>query len=153
MDRSGSFGPLAAEFQPEGKEASVTSEPKKRVLGWTLTEESRAQLLKAFPPRYPDIIADHITLASGADQHAPRPTGDSGEVIGRADDGEGVEALVVRIAGTSNRPDGGTYHITWSLDAARGRTAKQSNDVIREHGWTALPEPAPIHLKPASWTG
>ena len=123
----------------------------KRVLGWKLTETSRAQLLDRFPPRYADVVADHVTLRSGVDEHAPLPGGVSAEVIGKADDGAGVEALVVRVAGTSARPDGGTYHITWSLDAGKGRTARESNDVIRERGWTALPAPVRVDLRPASW--
>jgi hypothetical protein len=53
-------------------------------------------------------------------------------VVGVADDGAGVQALVVEIGGTTRRPDGSAYHITWSL--ARGRRAAESNDVIRERG-------------------
>ena len=123
----------------------------KRGLGWKLTETSRAQLLGDFPPRYAEVVADHVTLQSGVDERAPLPADAPGEVIGKADDGEGVEALVVRIAGTSERPDGGTYHITWSLDAGKGRTARESNDVIRARGWTALPAPVRVELRPASW--
>jgi hypothetical protein len=71
----------------------------------------------------------------------------AGEIVGRADDGDGVEAMVVTIAGTTERPGGGTYHITWSL--ARGRKAKESNDVIAARGWTQLDSPIPITLQPA----
>jgi hypothetical protein len=68
------------------------------------------------------VVADHVTLMSGAGD-MPLPTCRRGEVIGRADDGDGVKALVVSIDGSSARPDGGTYHITWSLDQAQGRGA------------------------------
>src|SRR3546814_9902597 len=50
------------------------------------------------------------------------------------DDGEGLQALIVSIDGSTDRPDGSTYHITWSLDRSRGRKAVQSNDVIAERG-------------------
>ena len=65
---------------------------------------------------------------------APLPPEADGEIVGRADDGSGVEAMVVRLGGTTDRPDGSTYHITWSL--ADGRRAKESNDVIAARGWT-----------------
>ncbi len=68
------------------------------------------------------------------------------EVVGRADDESGVEAMVVAIDGTTDRPDGSTYHITWSL--GDGRRARESNDVIRERGWQKLDQPIPIKLQP-----
>ena len=57
--------------------------------------------------------------------------------------------MVVRIGGTTDRPDGSTYHITWSLTP--GRKAKESNDVIRERGWAAFPEPIPVKLEPKGY--
>jgi hypothetical protein len=124
---------------------------KKLVVGWKLPDESRAALLALFRPVYPDVVADHVTLQSGVHPATPLPDATSGEVIGVADDGSGVQALVVRIGNTSERPDGGTYHITWSLDAKRGRAARQSNDVIRERGWTELATPIGIRLRPDLW--
>ncbi|MGQ0588280.1 MAG: hypothetical protein ACT4N8_01940 [Sphingosinicella sp.] len=115
--------------------------------GWKLDRGERADLLRRFPPRYRNPIADHVTLAGKATADAPLPQENGGEIVGRADDGEGVEAMVVRIAGTTDRPDGSTFHITWSLED--GRRAKESNDVIAEHGWTPLSEPIPIALAPA----
>ena len=35
-------------------------------------------------------------------------------MVGVDDDGAGVQALVVEIGGAARRPDGSTYHITWS---------------------------------------
>lgn len=119
------------------------------VTGWKLVADERAELLRRFPPRWPDPVADHVTLAPpGAGPHA-LPVEREGLIVGRADDGAGVEAMVVEIGGTTDRPDGSTYHITWSLDRARGRRAVESNDVLRERGWEALPEPAPVTLVPA----
>ena len=118
-----------------------------RFIGWELDERDRAALLARFPPVYPDVVADHVTLASGASADTPIPAEREGIVVGRADDGAGVEALVVEISGTTERPDGGTYHLTWSIDRARGREMKHSNDVIRERGWTEV-ERIPIRLEP-----
>ena len=55
--------------------------------------------------------------------------------------------MVVAIGGTTDRPDGSTYHITWSL--ADGRRAKESNDLLAEKAWTALDLPMPILIHPA----
>ena len=54
---------------------------------------------------------------------------------------------MVSIAGTTDRPDGSTYHITWSLE--KGRRAKESNDVIRDYGWQPIELPVPVMLQPA----
>ena len=119
-----------------------------RFIGWELDQRDRARLLEQFPPVYPDVVADHVTLASGVSAATPVPAEHEGAVVGRADDGAGVEALVVEIGGTTDRPDGGAYHLTWSIDRARGREMKHSNDVIRERGWTPLSRPIPIRLEP-----
>lgn len=117
------------------------------VTGWLLDEADRKHLLDRFPPKFSDVVAHHVTLQSGGD--CPLPTERSGEVIGETDDGEGVQALVVQIGGTSDRPDGSTYHITWSLDRAAGRRPVESNDVIRQHGWRPIATPIPIRLEPS----
>ncbi|MCD2325037.1 hypothetical protein LQ953_13520 [Sphingomonas sp. IC-56] len=118
-----------------------------RTIGWLLDDADRATLLIRFPPIWPDVIAHHVTLASKVTD--PLPTATAGEVVGEVDDGEGLQALVVAIGGTTDRPDGSTYHITWSLDRAQGRRAVQSNDVLREQGWTRIDDPIPIKLIPS----
>ncbi|WP_374473018.1 hypothetical protein [Phenylobacterium sp.] len=117
----------------------------KGYIGWELDREDRRHLLAQFPPRYAEAVADHVTLKFAPDE-IKLPTERSGEIVGEADDGEGVQAMVVRIGGTTDRPDGSTYHITWSLGP--GRRAKESNDVIREHGWRRFAEPIPVRLTP-----
>jgi hypothetical protein len=117
------------------------------VIGWKLDPDQRAELLLQFPPKYRNAIADHVTLRSKAARNAVLPDETQGEIVGRADDGAGVEAMVVRINGTTDRPDGSTYHITWSL--ADGRRAKESNDVIAALGWAPFDLPMPVALAPA----
>jgi hypothetical protein len=119
-----------------------------RFTGWALDRAERELLLARFPPRYPKPVADHVTLKF-APGEAGLPTETEGEIIGEADDGRGVQAMVVRIGGTTDRPDGSTYHVTWSL--ADGRQATESNDVIREGGWQAFAEPVPIKLEPKTY--
>lgn len=103
-----------------------------RIIGWRLRRDDRARLLQAHPPAYERIIADHVTLDADAG-HALLPKPILARLIGRADDGRGVEAMVVEIVGTIRRPTGGVYHITWSLSA--GRRAVESNRVIADCGW------------------
>jgi hypothetical protein len=118
------------------------------VLGWKLDPDQRMELLQQFPPAYPNVDADHITLARAPDD-APLPQPVEAEIVGRADDGEGVEAMVVRLDGGTDRPDGSTFHITWSL--GEGREARESNDVIAAHGWTDFDLPMPVTVTPARW--
>lgn len=119
------------------------------VLGWKVDPEQRKELLQQFPPRFRDVVADHVTLRSKASRNAALPPETLCEIVGRIDDGEGVEAMVVSLGGTTDRPDGSTYHITWSLDKSKGRRAKESNDVIARLGWEPLELPMPVRLVPA----
>src|SRR4051812_16077974 len=102
------------------------------MIGWKLDRGQRRELLQQFPPRYGEVVADHVPLRR-APPDAPLPEELEAEIVGRADDGTGVEAMVVRMGGTTDRPDGSTYHITWSLGP--GRRAKENNDVIPPLGW------------------
>jgi lipoprotein-anchoring transpeptidase ErfK/SrfK len=126
------------------------SSEERIAVGWKLDGEQRSWLLNLFSSAYPDVIADHVTLSSGPDKKRP-PKDTSAEIVGQVDDGAGVQAFVVRIDGTTDRPDGSTYHITWSIDRSKGRKARDSNDVIRTLGWQELEQPMPITLKGASW--
>jgi hypothetical protein len=117
------------------------------IIGWRINHDDRATLLRRFPPRYANVVADHVTFGIGSGHSLPDMP--IAEVIGRADDGQGVEALVVSLGGSSHRPTGGTYHITWSLEA--GRKAKESNDVIAARGWDPVGETSTVRLEPARW--
>ena len=134
---------------PSAQEAAARAGSGESVIGWKLDREQRKELLHQFPARYPNLIADHVTLRSNAAEDAPLPEELHGEIIGRVDDGSGVEAMIVAIDGTSDRPGGGTYHITWSL--AEGREARESNDVLTSHPWTMFDLPMPVRLEPARW--
>ena len=114
------------------------------VTGWKLGRGEREALLRNHPPRYDEAVADHVTLEVGGKD---LPGEVRAKIVGRTDDGKGVEAMVVTIDGTTDRPDGSTYHITWSLGP--GRRAKESNDVLRDHGWVPVAIPISVTLTPA----
>ncbi len=114
--------------------------------GWKLDRDLRESLLVAHPPRYANAVADHVTLSVSLSQPpapARRP-----RIVGHVDDQSGVEAMVVEIEGSTARPDGKVWHITWSL--ADGRTARESNDVIAALGWTPL-DGVELRLQSAVW--
>jgi hypothetical protein len=119
------------------------TDPKTFYTGWLVDPHRRDALLAQVPAKYPRVVAHHVTLKFG-DRSAPPPQDTDGEIVGVADDGQGVQAAVVRIGAATDRPDGGTFHITWSLGP--GREAKESNDVIARFGWTPLAEPLAVRL-------
>lgn len=119
--------------------------------GWKLDHAQREALLGRFPPRYVEVVADHVTLLANADGGAkadPPPPVASARIVGHADDGCGVEAMVVEIDGSLDRPRGGTWHVTWSL--GEGRRPRESNAVIAETGFTPL-DGGELLLTPARW--
>jgi hypothetical protein len=105
----------------------------------------RESLMKEFPPEYANVVGHHITLDYAVEQTHPLPTALNGRIVGDAYD-KGVQALVVEIDGTTKRPDGETYHITWSLD--EGRFPENSKQLLLK-GWFPLEQPIEIKLTPA----
>jgi len=112
--------------------------------GWKLDGEQRAALLRDHPPRFAQVVADHVTFDLAA---SDPPGAVKGAIVGRTDDDQGVEAMVVTIDGSVDRPDGSTFHITWSLGP--GRKARESNGVLKERGWKELDHPIALTLTPA----
>lgn len=116
-------------------------------VGWLLDEAERAGLLERFPPAYPDVIAHHVTLKMGVGPREALPAPCDGVIVGEQDDGAGLQCLVVEIGGGCQRWDGSVFHITWSLDRARGRRPVESNGVIAWLGWKPV-APVRISLTP-----
>ena len=115
--------------------------------GWALGDKDRAKLLRLFAPAYPDVIAHHVTYKNPVPSDAKPPQAVKATVVGIADDGKKVQALVVAIDGDTTRPDGSTYHITWSIDRAAGAKPVHSNFVIANQGFRPV-DPTPIRLTP-----
>ena len=123
--------------------------PGDQVIGWEIDSAQRRDLLSRLPPKYAQVVADHVTLRSKVAADAEPPAAVTAEIVGRSDDGRGVEAMVVRIDGRTERPGGGTFHITWSLEP--GREARESNDVIAQHGWQPIAPPVAVQLAPGRY--
>ena len=126
-----------------------SARPGHSVVGWKLDRRQRAALLEQIEPAYENVVADHVTLAANVAADAPLPDAAAAEAVGHIDDGRGVEALVVAIDGMTDRPGGGTYHLTWLLGP--GRRARESNDALAAAPWQPLREPIPLELQPARW--
>lgn len=134
---------------PSPQDIIRNARPGRSVVGWKLDRAQRAELLARLDPKYGKVVADHVTLAANVARDTPLPDAVTGEAVGRIDDDRGVEALVVAIGGSTDRPDGSTYHVTWSLGS--NRRAKESNDVLANATWQPLREAIPLTLSPARW--
>jgi hypothetical protein len=117
-------------------------------MAYTLSPSSREQLIHHFKPKYPEVICKHITYkfpAKSTDELPPAPH--EARVIGYEDSGDGIEAVVVEINGSTKRPDGKLFHITLSLDRAKGKKPFHSNGLVNKN-FTHV-SPITIHLTPA----
>lgn len=101
-----------------------------------------------FPPLFPEVVAHHITERFPAPRIVSLPDAQTAEVVGYSTDGISVECLIVAINGSTERPDGKTYHITWSLDRTKGGRPFKSNLVIQNLGVTGLTPPVRIKIVP-----
>lgn len=104
---------------------------------YVLSEETREALLDRFPPKYEKVIAHHVTVDFGVPEDAPVPPEADVKVVGYADNGEGLEALVVSVDGEKRREDGKYYHVTWSLDPEKFKPV-DSGDLIGYGNYTLV---------------
>jgi len=94
-------------------------------------EATRELLAEKFPPKYSKFIGHHVTVEFGVPADAEPPEDAEVKVLGIKDSGDGLEALVVSVGGETQRPDGGTYHITWSLEPDK-YSPKDSNALMQD---------------------
>jgi hypothetical protein len=114
---------------------------------YVISEESRAEILRRFPPRFGDVICHHVTVRFGVPASAKwLPQAAALLVLGHVND-DSLEALIVSVNGTTTRPDGQTYHITLSLDRSKGRKPVDANGLIASAGWRSV-EPFAIDAAP-----
>jgi excinuclease UvrABC nuclease subunit len=132
---------------PELLEAAIPEPAEAAYAAYVLTDAGRSLLLEKFPPKFPDTIAHHVTFEFGVPEGAEAPHEAKVTVVGYAAD-ESLEAVVVSVGGESIRSDGGTYHVTLSLDRSKGRRPSDSNQVIEAKGWTKIDPPFEIRVTP-----
>ena len=120
------------------------------VIGWKVDRSQREELLKRYRPRYANVDTDHITLRANAGDAQLPPDVDA-RIVGHVDDGDSLEAMVVEVDGTSDRPDGSIFHITWSLDKSKDRKPRESNELLKDGDWKRFDEPVAIRVKPAKF--
>ena len=102
-------------FIEQRKNTPKPVKPESGFFQLEISAESRILLLKTFPPKYSSVFAEHITVGSGKSDEPPLMP-QNAVVIGVADDGKGLQALVIKADGSLERPDGKMYHVTLSLD-------------------------------------
>lgn len=114
---------------------------------YVLSDESRKKLAERYPPKYSKFVGHHVTEQFGVKTGTETPEQADIEVVGYIDSQDGLEALVVAVNGSDQRPDGGTYHITWSLDPDK-YSPKDSNMLIKVAGYDPVPTSISIHTVP-----
>jgi hypothetical protein len=92
---------------------------------YLLDRANRRKLMKVFQPKY-NLVAHHVTHEFGVSEQDVPPSATLC-VVGYVDDGS-LEALIVEVNGSTRRPDGGTYHLTWSK--TKERRANDANDIL-----------------------
>lgn len=100
--------------------------------GYEIEEGSRNKLMTLYPPRYPNVLGHHITEKFGVKNEEVPEQPSKVMVVGYIDNGENVEGFLVSIDGVTTRPDGGKYHITWSIDRSKGAKPFHTNNHVDE---------------------
>ena len=90
------------------------------------------------PPKYKNVIGDHITLEYDIQKDIPLPSTNKAIVFAIADDNIGLQVLILKIKNSIYRPDGKIFHITWSKEP--GRKSSESQNVIDNNIWNFINE-------------
>ncbi len=114
---------------------------------YVLTDKSRNELAEKYPPKYSNFVGHHVTIAFGVPVDSEVPEEADVSVLGIKDTGDGLEALVVSVNGSTERPDGSTYHITWSLEPDK-YSPKDSNTLMNNGKKYTLSLPTPLETVP-----
>jgi hypothetical protein len=88
---------------------------KKGYTAFNLTEQSRQNLLSCIGAKHSTVVAHHITHKFNVLENETIPEVKLVKAVAYAED-EHCLAAVVEVNGSSERPDGGVYHITISHD-------------------------------------
>ena len=113
---------------------------------YVLSLKTQSDLLRVFPPRYNKVVAHHVTVEVSNKEPELPPEAEL-QVVGRVDSGNGLEALVVAVNGNTQRPDGNTYHITWSIDSDSGYIPRDSKMLLAKKRYKPT-RPVPFKATP-----
>lgn len=106
---------------------------KNGYMAHNLTEEAKEKLLSIFPPKFPIVVAHHVTLDFNVPASSEIPEKAEIKVIGYSSN-KNIECVVVEVNGNSKRPsDGKLFHIT--LSHTKDAKPVQSNDLLIEQGF------------------
>lgn len=108
-----------------------------------LTHGSRELLIKKWKPLNDLVIAHHVTYQFPAKKTDKLPKVKDVKVVGYAST-DGLECMIVSVDGTTKRNDGGTYHVTLSLESGKYKPF-DSNELIRKKGWIKT-KPIPLDV-------
>ena len=100
--------------------------------GYEIEEGSRRKLMTLFPPKYPNVLGHHITEEFGVKGGEVPEQPEQVLIIGYINNGEDVEGFLVEVDGETNRPSGGKYHLTWSIDRSKGAKPVHTNNHVNE---------------------
>lgn len=103
-------------------------------VAFVLSDESKQQVLRQFPPSFPDVYAHHVTLEFNVTNSYSRIVWYEDitvNVIGYKK-GAHIETLLVTVDGKRKKPTGDFYHLTLSLDRSSGKCPKDSNELLRK---------------------
>lgn len=111
-------------------------------IAFVLHDRAREAVLRRIPLKHPDVIAHHVTLAFGVKVEDPivfllDSLITDVVVYGYVED-DRCQAALVKINGSTIRPNGGFYHITLSIDRSKGAKPVDSNNLIQEKEWTEV---------------
>jgi len=110
-------------------------------LAFKLSPGAQMDVLQAFPPRFAEVRADHVTIAYGVSEDYPLAQKNVNwrtlTAIAYICD-HSLEALIVAVDGDVKRPDGKFFHLT--LSKASDRSSFESNAIAQERSkWKLIP--------------
>lgn len=118
--------------------------------GYLLSENDRNKLASLFPPKNPTWLGHHITETFGVDANHPPPKKPSSVMLIEYLEEDGIEGFLASVDGTVNRPSGGKYHLTWSIDKGKGRKPVDTNNIVDQG--KKLSKPIPLNVEPKTFT-
>jgi len=120
---------------------------KKGYTAYRLTDHAQSMLLGHIDPVHPEVIAHHVTHEYGVYEQLPPGNVVSVRVTHVAQN-DVVQAAVVKVDGSTQRPDGRTYHVTISVDRDAGGEPAMSNALLADPSTWVPVDPFTIAVMP-----